>query len=102
MKRKVLSGIDSGRGSQNETASLARGRPPPVQNDSAASQGPGRSLRARLTVWQAGCTGWEDHVRHKTARVHHAPWRRGSRVAARYAPAEAAMLVIGFLNGASP
>ena len=42
-----------------------------------------QSFRARLRVRQTGCTGWEDHVRHKTSPVHHASRWRGGRVAAR-------------------
>src|SRR5262249_41434469 len=47
-----------------------------------------RSLRGRLSMRETHRMGWDQtHVSHETPRVHIAPERRGSRVAARRARA---------------
>ena len=48
-----------------------------------------------------GTRGREPHVRHETARVHHAARRRGGCVAARGARAAAAIPLVGFLSSIS-
>src|SRR5215472_16513841 len=48
----------------------------------------GRPLRATLSLRRTGCTGWDDHVRRKTARLRQSARRRG-RMAARGARAAA-------------
>src|SRR5262249_20479144 len=49
-----------------------------------------RSLRGRLSMRETHRMGWDQtHVSHETPRVHIAPERRGSRVAARGARAAA-------------
>jgi hypothetical protein len=53
----------------------------PIQNNSGLPQGPGRTTHARLGFTDR-LHGWEDYVRHKAARLHHAARRRGGRVAA--------------------
>jgi hypothetical protein len=56
-------------------------RPPAIQKDSGLPQGTARSLRTRLRETRR--TGGEQpHVRHETARFHHAARRCGGRVAA--------------------
>src|SRR5215472_3472550 len=49
----------------------------------------GRPLRATLSLRRTGFTGWDDHVRRKTARLRQSARQRGGGMAARSARAAA-------------